>query len=429
MPQSVKCSILCLLAACGAAESSVDDAGGLAANRPAPLDAGKLGVVDAGQPPFDSGVLPDAGRPDAGIRDAGLSVPDDGRPRDAGPRPDAGPPTFDAGDGFGFGWSELPNTKMRSVCSPSMAGDDLYGTNGCAAVMSAWSGGIADLARSRLIVWGGGHNNYYGNEVYAFDLALTRWERLTDPTRPTAPKDQYGPISLGTDANGRHTFDGLVAVPEKDLMYVVGGAPSGGMGGISSDTWTFSLAAMTWSLKSASLSGASNGIIGAADYDPGSKLIFVNYLQGFSSYDSATNTYTRLDNGAPDYHYTGRVDPLAKKFLLVSGAGFWVADISASGDKMLKPLSMTGCSGLQVDFPGLAFHPMLGKLVGWAGGDSVYVIDLAAGSCKVQTFPNGPGPQQDLGTTGRFRYFPSENVMVVANDVDQNVYVLRIQPE
>jgi hypothetical protein len=52
------------------------------------------------------------------------------------------------------------------------------------AVLGAWNGGAfaAGYGTSgALIIAGGGHTDYYGNEVYAFDLASRRWQRLTNP--------------------------------------------------------------------------------------------------------------------------------------------------------------------------------------------------------------------------------------------------------
>ena len=53
---------------------------------------------------------------------------------------------------------------------------------GQAAVMSACGGGTLDTARDRLLVWGGGHGDYAGNELCAFDLATLQWSRLTEPS-------------------------------------------------------------------------------------------------------------------------------------------------------------------------------------------------------------------------------------------------------
>ena len=47
--------------------------------------------------------------------------------------------------------------------------------------ITAWTGAAFDKRRQRLLVSGGGHNDYGGNEVYAFSLMDLKWLRLTDP--------------------------------------------------------------------------------------------------------------------------------------------------------------------------------------------------------------------------------------------------------
>ncbi len=58
------------------------------------------------------------------------------------------------------------------------------GNNGQSCVIDCWNGGALATgygAKGALIIWGGGHAGYYGNEVYAFDLATQQWSRLTNP--------------------------------------------------------------------------------------------------------------------------------------------------------------------------------------------------------------------------------------------------------
>ena len=72
-----------------------------------------------------------------------------------------------------------PAANSRYPNSPTYGG-----MSGQAAVLSAWNGGAFATglgAKGSLIMWGGGHQDYYGNEVYAFDLATQRWRRLSNP--------------------------------------------------------------------------------------------------------------------------------------------------------------------------------------------------------------------------------------------------------
>jgi hypothetical protein len=58
------------------------------------------------------------------------------------------------------------------------------GATGQKGVINAWNGGAFASRVGRLgslVVFGGGHNDYFGNEIYAFDLEQRTWRRLTDP--------------------------------------------------------------------------------------------------------------------------------------------------------------------------------------------------------------------------------------------------------
>ena len=50
-----------------------------------------------------------------------------------------------------------------------------------------------------MIVFGGGHNNYFGSDVHAFDLARREWRRLTTGF-VTGDPDEYGEGAIYPDA-------------------------------------------------------------------------------------------------------------------------------------------------------------------------------------------------------------------------------------
>jgi hypothetical protein len=139
------------------------------------------------------------------------------------------------------GWCELPNTKLESVCADR--------ATGCSGVLRAWNGGVADLPRHRLMFWGGGHGNYFGNEIYALDLTNLSLKRLNDPS------PQRGCVEALSDGkpNSRHTYDGLVYLEKSDRVYMFGGALACSAGGsdgiISRATWILNPASLAWERK------------------------------------------------------------------------------------------------------------------------------------------------------------------------------------
>ena len=77
-------------------------------------------------------------------------------------------------------WYEAPNSKLSSVYpSPLPPGDPID-------IMLAWNGGAFDTARNNLIIWGGGHGNYGGNEIYTFNIGTLAWARPWGPS-PSIP--------------------------------------------------------------------------------------------------------------------------------------------------------------------------------------------------------------------------------------------------
>lgn len=351
-----------------------------------------------------------------------------------------------------LGWCEILNTKLADVCPDSTKYAAIQANEGCSAVINDWSGGAQDETRSRLIVWGGGHGGYFGNEVYALDLQKLTMARLNDPSDVTGYdfKNCSGPDAYADGRPvSRHTYDGFSYIAHADKLYAFSGAKAP-CGYQDNDTWTLDLATVTtaplgqaapWARKNPT--GATpKGAVGAvSDYDPNTHKVFLDDGYNLLSYDFDGNAYALLNdsnatNAHIDYHMTGRVDPKRKLFILIggggaAGGGVQVFDIGAGSTYAQQNWTsqVTGCDGLISSvYPGLAYDPVEDKLVGWAGGDTVYLFDADTKSCTTTQYGGGPGAQNGNGTMGRFRYFASLKVFAVVNDWQQNAYTLRLVP-
>ena len=97
------------------------------------------------------------------------------------------------------GWYEIPNTKLRAVCPPNnFGGSGYYFQDGCAGVTGAWNSAAFDISQNRILLFGGGHYDYYGNEV-KLDAAAG-YLRLASPSH-----NSY--IELGKSATQYTTSD------------------------------------------------------------------------------------------------------------------------------------------------------------------------------------------------------------------------------
>jgi hypothetical protein len=327
------------------------------------------------------------------------------------------------------GWYEIPDTKLASRCPNDPA---LEGYSGCRAVINAWNGGVADEKGERLILWGGGHNDYFGNEVYALDLNKLTFSRLTQPSPVTNVMSCPEAYADGRPS-ARHTYGGLAYLAAQGSMFVYGGSKSA-CGYMSAGTWAFDLAKTEWkSLDPHHGDSPANNPGAIAEYDSNTGTVILSDTANLFRYDPIKNSYKKLRPlSGVDYRLSGVIDPDRKLFYMIGGPGqFWVIGIEENSKLGLQDWSrkVTGCDSLRyAHSPGLAYDAERREIVGWAGGDSVYLFQPETLTCSKETYPGGPGAAQPNGTFGRFQYFSRMGVFALVNDWKQNAFLLRLAP-
>lgn len=325
-------------------------------------------------------------------------------------------------------WYEVPNSRLRDVVPRPVP----PGVNGPPSIMSEWSGGAYDSRRDRLIVWGGGHSGYAGNEVYVFELATLKWRRLTEPSRATGgdPASGYYPDGL---PRARHTYDYVEYVPGIDSFCSFGGAalyPEGGT--VVPNVDCLNLATGRWERRADAI---AYGIGALSAYDPVEGKVWVQGAgrEGLlASYDPRSDRWRAHDeagrHGWLDYELTAEIDPRLRKFVAVGHGYVYAADLRR-GYTSLAPLKTVGASAaVRADSPGLAYSPAHG-IVAWAGGAKVYSLDFEALAWSTHAPASDnkaiPPAISGAGVFGRFRYSRTFDVFVLANDVDANVWLYR----
>ena len=314
-------------------------------------------------------------------------------------------------------WYQVPNSRLDAVL-PDPLPDVAAG--GPEAIMDAWSGGVYDTRRDQLVVTGGGHATYGGNEVYAFELATLRWRRLTDPS-PHISRNTVEAFPDGTPAS-RHTFDGMEYLPDRDVLWRYGGVLWTD-GRSTSATWEFALATGQWR----KLAGApERAVTPVTGYDPVTRQVFARWLSNWGVYDPAANRWTLLDDALwLEYQVSGVLDPVARKMLLLGDGKAELFDLTTG---RFQPFVGSGCSSLiAAGGPGLEYDPVTGLVAAWIGGRGVWTIDLTTNTCQLHTAagavtPTGPAGG---GSYGRFRYVPSHDLFIVVSGIHQNVFVYR----
>jgi len=334
----------------------------------------------------------------------------------------------------GLGWYEIPETKLTAECPSSTEKYDFRFY--CHNVVDAWGGAIADTARNRLILWGGGHNDYYGNEIYALDLNELKMVRLTDPSPINGPAP-YAPKCVTTlldgKPNARHAYSGLAYVADMDRLYAFSGSLACGSGDGGNDTWLLDLATLEWKRMDPTGGDArppSYLFNMIAQYDPNTRRVFLHDRKNLWMYQPDRNVYTLVRKGVESpLDANGVIDPKRRLLLIVGNGVFHAYRLRGDYEREDWSEKAKGCEALlKATVPGLAYDPVQDRVVGWAGGDSVLVFDADKKTCSEVSFPNGPGPAAELGVYGRWRYFPAVGVFALVNSAGKNAYTLRLTP-
>jgi len=339
-------------------------------------------------------------------------------------------------------WYEIPNSKM-SVVVPCLARNCAYsGVEGPGAVIWSWSGGVYDHTRDRLVVWGGGHGAYAGNEIYAFDMNALSWTRVTDPSNV----DGYtnGPE---TYSDGRpvsvHSYDQIEYDPIADRMFVFGGSRYSS-GSNTTAAFTFNFDSKQWT-QVTSIPGdpysETNGLSLNSAYDPVTKLVYIGGKWSLTTYNIATDTWKLLNKNYGGWELfdgtTAALDSKRRQFVQIGRGHVFIWDISATTPERTNLITSGAKEIEQCDAPGLEYDPVSDRIVGWCAGADVYTLNLDSKVWTKVTATNSVTPGdprfvdptyglQYHGTFGRFRYVPSKNLFVVVTDMDNSVFVYKL---
>lgn len=327
-------------------------------------------------------------------------------------------------------WFEVPNSKIQSVLPSPLP----PGTGGAASIINAWSGGCYDSTRDELVVTGGGHGDYAGNEHYRFNFSTTlAWRRL-GPT----PNAQIPPVTQAgqeTYADGhpssRHSYGGMVYLQSVDKVLINSGSLWGGSGGFGRKSWYID---ENWNYQErAETTFYPFGTIPYLSFDPVTGHVFAHKYNKLGEYDPATNAWTQRGSwdagGTPAA--TACIDPVRRHFYLIGGNQVRRYNLTGTGvSNKIQTIATTGPQTIVVAaYPGVEWDAASDRILGWSGGANVYSLDTVtavwrsiAPSPANTVIPTAPPSQ---GTHGRWRYVSAHDCYCIVNSIGQNVYIYR----
>lgn len=367
-------------------------------------------------------------------------------------------------------WKALPSTKMKDVCPLPYSGYH------CEMVVAAWSGGMYDAARDRIVIFGGGHADSWYNNVFAFDLATMKWNRLSEMGGgATGMKDGLGWFDLRVEScafypkgelvlpdsvmrgnyvdpakcdlpvvqaqldlqqpRSAHTY-GLLFVDQRNDRYCHMGSvfyPSAQTA--SPVTVCFDPIARRWS-RVADRPTQVGGHGQAALDAKGDVWYFTAENGAIARFDTAMNSWRIY--GEVNYDAGGGADIDRRRNLYYSLVPLeggrhslrrWDLSGLAPPDARSPFFEVPATGDLPTDLgtrPGFVYADAKDMFFAWGGGRAVYTFDPKTSAWTRQAAGgDDPGAQRVQGTFGRFRYSPTRKVFVLVNSTLQDVFVYK----
>ena len=365
-----------------------------------------------------------------------------------------------------LGWYQVPNSTIQAVCPPTNYNSPPYNPYDfsfyCHNAIDAWSSGAMDTSRNRLILFGGGHNDYEGNELYEFNLNTLTMSRLDNPSPPNVDSGGNHLTCITTLADGRpnsrHDYHAVTYVANTDQMLVFGGSLGCAPGSGTFDLWLLDLSSVTDScapncnsiwhgpLGQGAIHPTSSQNLGAvAEYDPNTGHVWVADRNNLYEYNVQTDTFVQRGPGLQfELSTAGHIDPVHDELVLFGELGNGSpgvqhvllngSDNYATHNDSAAALA-NGCSailgGTSGPDVGMAWDPTQNKFVIWAqetNTNNVYTYDPVSNACTtVSGFTGGPvSTSLSRGTFGHFRYSPTSQVFVLVAESSQNVFTFRM---
>lgn len=354
-------------------------------------------------------------------------------------------------------WVAVSNNTIADV-DPCPARDCSYSAvSGQSAVIDDWNGGAfasgyAGLDEQNtlggLVVWGGGHRGYYGNEIYVFNLQTQNWERVTDPVNDPVCDFVYGEYQGGSPCTA-HTYDYVDYDPATNSFVMLGSASLHDKGGTGAE-WPhlFDFDTKTWIRGETHSLGGLEGASSAYDAKRGLFWVLPAYDKILSSYDPSApsgSQWTEYYRFNIPIDAVTEIDPVRDLLVTLEhreSGNVYVHDLNnPNAGATVVNLVEGSANAFDIrsqDMAGLAWDPVNQFFVAWAGGPTIYTLTPPPVGSDWKTenwtwdiaiLPNNtvdPGTESANGTYGRFRYASTVNAFIVISGVDRPVYMIKL---
>ncbi len=121
------------------------------------------------------------------------------------------------------GWVQI-NTNAFSSAWPTGSVAVPNAGSSPRGVVTAWSSFAWDPLNDQLLLWGGGHANYAGNEMYRWNAATGGWSLGSLPSSLNRATYETYYVSDSAAPQSAHTYDNNLFLPVNNMFMTLGGA-------------------------------------------------------------------------------------------------------------------------------------------------------------------------------------------------------------
>jgi hypothetical protein len=282
------------------------------------------------------------------------------------------------------------------------------GRCGFPAITEGWNGAVFASrlgASGSMIVFGGGHNDYFGSDVHAFDLGTRQWSRISDgyvsggagaygagavypdavyPDGSPLPPHTYGYVQYDPVGN-----DYLLLKGQLELGPDVKATPIPHMFNLDSLTWRRGPKHPSAVLNSGGWTtwDASRRILWGHSGENGNG--FIGFTPDGANRDGTFGSWTTLYSKKvqPADHHAMALDPVRDIIVVAVNAAnaLYALDPSAPAAEMVR-LSCSGDQPVLAEFAALEYAPNMHRFVYFAAknGPRVYSIAGPDGSARAE---------------------------------------------
>lgn len=341
------------------------------------------------------------------------------------------------------------------------------GRQGFSAITEAWNSAVYASrfgASGSMIVFGGGHNDYFGSDVHAFDLECREWQRLMTGY-VTGNADAYGdgavyPNSEYPDGSPLppHTYD-YVQYDEvnNNFLLLKGQIELGPHVKATAIPHLLNLDSLTWrrgpTHPSAILNSggfttwdAKRRVLWGHSGDDGGGNAFIGYCPDGENLDGTTGSWLELYpnklEGEANHNAMQYVPEADRIIVSVHARNQLVLIDPNDPGRPVSPIRSSGEQPTIKEYAALEYATRLGSLVYYsaANGPSVFRIDLNASAHwskltgKAAFDPIADAASQThhqcnlSHTFGRFRVagFDAFDLIILVRHVDSPVYAMKL---